>query len=338
MTQLADGIEGDGDPFVVAAQTVIDPVGEQVTMVVAQPLEVETRTIESASLLLGGGGAALALLLLVLVDRIVDRALEPVRRIAGQVDQITRARTSERLTVPPTGDEIADLAGTMNGMLERLARSEEATQRFVSDASHELRSPLATLRTHVETAHSGDEVDLDLVRAEVLRVQSLVDDLLTLAKSDDRGLRLALEPLDLDEIVAAEAHRLRAVTDAQVTVNIDPVEVQGDGGRLTQVIRNLTDNARRHTTGGIRLLMENTQTEARVHVDNAGPVLPPEAREVVFQRFARLDDSRERDRGGSGLGLAIARTLAEAHGGTLTTGEAPDGWCRFTLTLPLSDA
>ncbi|MBO3130338.1 HAMP domain-containing histidine kinase [Dermatophilus congolensis] len=338
VTQQHEGfldLAGDSDAYVASAQTVVTPGGEQVTLVVAQPLEVESHTIEIAVMLLAVASVVLVGVVLVLVDRVLRRALEPVRRITEHAAHITRARTSERVVVPPTGDDIAVLAMTVNEMLDRLARAEETTQRFVSDASHELRSPLAAVRTHVEIAERGAGLDLPLVRAEVMRVQALVEDLLTLAKSDDEGLRLVREPLDLDEIVSAEARHLRVVTDARVEVVLAAAEVWGDGARLGQVLRNLTENARRHTSGVIRLVMEVDGQVVRVHVDNSGAPVPEKDRLVIFDRFARLDAARERDLGGSGLGLAIARTVAELHGGSLVAGVAPEGWCRFSLTLPL---
>ena len=337
VAEVRDGIPGDDDSYVVVAQTASDPAGGRATLVVAKQLDVEARTVTTASALLGVGAMGLGTLLLLLVDRIVLGALQPVARITAQVGRITRARTGERVTVPPSGDEIATLATTMNEMLARLARADEATHRFVSDASHELRSPLATLRTHIETATGPDDLDQPLIHSEVLRLQSLVDDLLTLAKSDDQGLRLAAERVDLDDVVDGEVRRLRAVTSATVTSAIEPVEGEADQGRLTQILRNVLDNAARHAESRIRVETGTDGQTAFVHIDNDGPPIDSAERELVFDRFTRLDESRERDGGGSGLGLAIARTLAQAHGGALTTGEAPDGWCRFTLTLPVPD-
>lgn len=333
MDETTEGAGGDGDTYAVAAQTVQTPDGVR-TAVAARQLEVEFRTVETSTALLGVGGLVLGVLLLVLVDRIVRGALAPVTRITTQVGAITHATDGERVSVPPSGDEIATLATTMNAMLDRMARAETATRRFVSDASHELRSPLATLRTHVETARRPQDVDRELVHAEVLRLQALVDDLLMLAKSDDEGLRLDRGPLDLDDVVDEQVRRLRAVSTKQVSFELLPVEIDGDGARLGQVLRNLLDNADRHAVGAVRVVMADRPGTAVVYVDNDGPPVPPEARESVFDRFTRLDSSRVRDGGGSGLGLAIARTLAGLHDGSLTTGEAPDGWCRFTLTLP----
>ena len=178
-------------------------------------------------------------------------------------------------------------------------------------------------------------LDGTLTRGEVLRLQSLVEDLLTLAKADDQGVPLTIEEVDLDDIVDVEVKRLRATASCPVRAHIEPAQVLGDGGRLAQTLRNLVDNAVRHTTGGVWVVMDTSRPGwVSVHVDNDGDPIPEAERERVFERFARLDSARARDRGGSGLGLAIARSFAGAHGGTVTTGESAEGRCRFTVTLP----
>ena len=328
------GEPGDADgavPRVVAAQATRTPAG-RMTAVVA-----------------------------VLVRLAVHRALRPVVRISDDVAAITDAGEDRRVRVPAADDEIAHLARTMNGTLERLARSDAARKRFIADASHELRSPVATLQIHVETAPPGPAgpqgapgspgapaapgatalIDREVVSGEVRRLAGLVEDLLTAAKGDAGGLELRMADCDLDDVVLAEVRRLRAVTHHEVRLRLDAAQVRGDAGRLAQVLRNLLDNANRHSRGWIAVTVEPTSQGGadivRVHVDNEGPALPPELRERVFERFARLDESRSRDRGGSGLGLAIARMLAGAHGGTLVAGESPEGCFRMTLTLPRID-
>lgn len=297
----------------------------------------------------------------VLVRLAVHRALRPVVRISDDVAAITDAGEDRRVRVPAADDEIAHLARTMNGTLECLACSDAARKRFIADASHDLRSPVATLQIHVETAPPGPAgpqgapgspgapaapgatalIDREVVSGEVRRLAGLVEDLLTAAKGDAGGLELRMADCDLDDVVLAEVRRLRAVTHHEVRLRLDAAQVRGDAGRLAQVLRNLLDNANRHSRGWIAVTVEPTSQGGadivRVHVDNEGPALPPELRERVFERFARLDESRSRDRGGSGLGLAIARMLAGAHGGTLVAGESPEGCFRMTLTLPRID-
>jgi len=323
------------DAFVVVVRGVIDPSGHTYTLVVATPLNTESRTVQVATALLAAAACVLAVVLLLLIHRILSSALEPVARIRRQVAAISTAGSRERITVPPTGDEIADLATTMNEMLDRLARADATTRRFISDASHELRSPLATIRTTLETSEHTPEPENALLQSETLRLQHLVEDLLTLAKADDHGLVLRHDEVDVDDLVDAEVKRLRAVSPGPVQSVITAARVRGDADRIAQILRNLTDNALRHATGGIRLSVVPGAGRVVIHVDNQGEPIPAQHREAIFERFTRLDDSRTRDGGGSGLGLAIARTLAAAHGGSITAGEAPDGWCRFTLALPL---
>ncbi len=323
------------DQYVVVVQGVIDASGLTYTLVVATPQNTESRTVQVATALLAAAACALAVVLLLLIHRILNSALEPVARIRRQVAAISTAGSQERISVPPTADEIADLATTMNEMLDRLARADATTRRFISDASHELRSPLTTIRTTLETSEHTPEPENALLQSETLRLQYLVDDLLTLAKADDHGLILRHDEVDVDDLVAAEAKRLRAISTGSVQSVVTAARVRGDADRIAQILRNLTDNALRHTTGGIRLSVVPGAGRVVVHVDNQGEPIPDKDREAIFERFTRLDNSRTRDGGGSGLGLAIARTLAEAHGGSITAGQAPDSWCRFTLTLPL---
>lgn len=323
------------DPYVVVVRGVSDPSGRLYTLVVAAPQNTESRTIQVATSLLAAAACVLAVVLLLLIHRILGSALAPVARIRRQVAAISTAGSRERVTVPPTGDEIEDLATTMNEMLDRLARADATTRRFISDASHELRSPLATIRTTLETSEHTPEPENALLQSETLRLQYLVDDLLTLAKADDHGLVLRHDEVDVDDLVAAEAERLQALSAGPVRSVISAARVRGDADRIAQILRNLTDNALRHTTGGIRLIVAPGPDHVVIHVDNEGEPIPAGQREAIFERFTRLDVSRTRDGGGSGLGLAIARTLATAHGGTIIAEEAPDGWCRFTLALPL---
>lgn len=334
-----DGVGGQSDPFLVVARGVQPPGATAVTLVVAYPLDAEERTVHVATVLLGGSALVLGLAVLILIARVLTAALSPVRRITAEVESISRSGAMERVTVPPARDEIATLARTMNDMLDRLARSDAATRRFVSDASHELRSPLSTLQLHVETAPANSDgtatVDRALVVAEVDRMAGLVGDLLTLAKADDRGLTIRQDEVDLDDVVDTEVRRLRAIAPGQVRARVVPAQVTGDAERLAQVLRNLTDNALRHTTDWIAVTMETAPGLVNIRVDNAGDPIPAEHRASVFERFTRLDDARDRDAGGSGLGLPIAAVLARAHGGDVTTGSTPDGNCRFTVTLPL---
>jgi signal transduction histidine kinase len=335
------GLPGEtGEPHAIVAQGVRDPGGAEFVVVVGTPLDVATDTVQTATGLLAIGATTLLVLLLVLIWRILRQALQPVERIRSEVARITRVRGRGHLTVPPSGDEIARLAETMNLMLDRLEQADATTRRFVSDASHELRSPLATIIAALDVAARSTPLDRttdsardEVIASEALRMQRLVDDLLTLAKADD-GLPLSLREVDVDDLVDVEVRRLRATVEFPVTASIAAARVTGDPARLSQAIRNLVDNAARHTTGGVDLGVEVVDGDVVVTVDNDGPPIPEAERQRVFDRFARLEQARERDRGGSGLGLAIVRTVVEAHGGTVQAGVSPAGRCRFEIRLP----
>ena len=334
-TVVVTGEPDEPGPHVLAVRglTGVDANGE--VLVVARSLHTHDRTVQAATGLLALLGALLVAGVLLLVRRGVDSALAPVEQIRRQVAHIDRTAADERVTVPPTGDEIAGLAGTMNAMLDRLARADAAHRRFISDASHELRSPLATIRATLETSPAAGDEEHALLAREAVRLQRLVDDLLLLARADDRGLELRRVEVDLDDLVIAEVRRLEVLLGAgRVGSRVVAGRVRGDPDRLGQVLRNLTDNAVHHTRGVVRLLMDTDGPDVVVHVDDEGPPVPEQERERVFERFVRLDGSRSRDAGGSGLGLAIVRAVTTAHGGTVVAGETEEGWCRFTLRLP----
>ncbi|MEO6082004.1 MAG: HAMP domain-containing sensor histidine kinase, partial [Umezawaea sp.] len=243
-----------------------------------------------------------------------------------------------RVEVPPTRDEVSALATTMNGMLDRLQLSQRAQRAFVSDASHELRSPLSTLSTAAELAAEADEPTrtrlLGTINLELVRMRGLVENLMTLARADADDLAVAPTEVDLDDLLAAEARRLAATSTRQVVVAVQPVRVWGDPQRLAQALRNLVDNAERHARSTIRLSLGAADGEAHLWVDNDGPLIETGDRERIFERFVRLDESRSRDAGGSGLGLAIARVAVRSYGGEVEVVDAPEGWCRFELRLP----
>jgi signal transduction histidine kinase len=331
---------GDDDEVLVSARGV--EVREQhYVVLVAAPLEVQTDTLSTVGLLLLAAAPLLVALVAVAVWVLVGQSLKTVERIRRQVAEIDGRRLHERVEVPPTGDEIAALAATMNEMLDKLERSDNLHRAFFSDASHELRSPLSTLVTTAEVA-SLDQTGktwLDMQQtmlSESSRMQSLVEDLLTWAKVDAHQLQLDVQDVDLEDVLDAEIKRLRTVTSLHVTAELRPVRVRGDERRLAQVFRNLLDNAARHAESTIIVRMDRRPGEVVVSVDNDGEIISPEDRNRVFERFARLDASRSTDGGGSGLGLAISREIMGAHGGTVAATDS-DGWCRFQVILPVTD-
>lgn len=228
----------------------------------------------------------------------------------------------------------------MNRMLGRLEQAHTRQRRFVADASHELRSPVASIRQHAEVAlaHPERTTTADLARtvlAEGLRVQRLVEDLLFLARGDEHTVELRRRPIDLDDLVFDEAQRLRVATNLRVdTRAVSAGRVEGDAEGLRRLVRNLGENAARHARG--RILFALAERDGWVHLtlDDDGRGIPPADRERVLERFVRLDEARARDGGGSGLGLAIVAAVAAAHGGTVRIGESPLGGARVELELP----
>ena len=329
---------GQDDEVLVSARGV-EVKDQAYVVLVAEPLEVQTDTLRTVGLLLLAASPLLIALVGVAVWVLVGQSLKTVERIRRQVAEIDGHRLSGRVEVPPTGDEIAALAVTMNEMLDKLEHSDTTHRAFFSDASHELRSPLSTLVTTAEVA-SLDETGktwLDMqqtVLNESSRMQSLVEDLLTLAKVDAHQLQLDIQEVDLEDVLVSEITRLRTVSSLQINAELQPMRVRGDERRLLQVFRNVLDNAARYAKSAIVVGMKRRPGEVVVSVDNDGEIISPQDRSRVFERFARLDASRSSDGGGSGLGLAISREIMLAHGGTVVASEW-NGWCRFEVTLPV---
>jgi signal transduction histidine kinase len=328
-----------GDYWVIArgADT---PTGPVTVLVGADREPVET-IVGTVALLLSITGPLLIALVAWATYLLVGRALRPVERIRARVSSISTAQLDERVPVPPTEDEIAHLAQTMNDMLARLEAGHAAQRRFVSDASHELRSPLAAISAALELAHHRpDMLDADLIDESLIpetrRMRELVEDLLLLARADEQQLTFRAASVDLDDLLTAEKARLQLDADAQLTVqsSIGAVRVTGDAGQLARMVRNLVDNAARHAHTLIELHCSTRAELAVIRVADDGPGIPPDQRDRVFDRFVRLDAARARDGGGSGLGLAIAAEIVAAHRGTITIGERAGGGACITVTLP----
>ena len=339
--QLSNVPALSGDDEVLVSARGVEVKDEAYVVLVAEPLEVQTDTLRTVGLLLLAAAPLLVALVGVAVWVLVGRSLKTVERIRRQVAEIDGRRLSGRVEVPPTGDEIAALTVTMNQMLDKLEHSDSTHRAFFSDASHELRSPLSTLVTTAEVASldATGKTWLDMqqtVLSESSRMQSLVEDLLTLAKVDAHQLQLDIQEVDLEDVLDSEITRLRTVSRLQITAELEPARVRGDERRLTQVFRNLLDNAARYARSAIIVRLERRPGDVVVSVDNDGEIISASDRNRVFERFARLDSSRSSDGGGSGLGLAISREIMLAHGGTVVATES-DGWCRFEVFLPVVD-
>ncbi|MGZ8734958.1 MAG: HAMP domain-containing sensor histidine kinase, partial [Acidimicrobiia bacterium] len=334
---------GDERPIVVY-ERVRTQVGT-VTLVAASPLEEVSRSVDALARALWLSIPALVVAVALLAWWLVGRALRPVYAMRTALAEISGASMDQRVPEPGTGDEVDQLAHTMNSMLERLEHAAERQRRFVSDASHELRSPVASIRATVEVAQRrGPEADWPDVARRVLaddeRLERMVDELLELARLDETPEALPDTLVDLDDVVLDEVSRL---TDRAtlLTDRVSAGRVRGSRSQLERVVRNLLDNAVRHARSTVAVSLgtasgggSGTPSVVRLAVDDDGPGISEADRERVFERFTRLQEGRGRDAGGAGLGLAMVRAIVERHGGTVTIDASERlGGARFVVDL-----
>lgn len=325
-----------GSGYVVAGEQV-DARGKTVTIQGRSSLAPTQQAIATLWHLLLPGVPGFLLLVALLTWMAVGRALKPVSAIRGKLADITAHDLHQRVPEPDSRDEIAALARTVNATLDRLQTAVEQHKRFVADAAHELRSPLAILRTRLElTAHrTGAPVPAAQVLTDVDRIQTLTTDLLLLARLD-AGEPPRDQEVDLGQVAAEEAAQTRPRPDVTVAMDIaTDVLIRGSGDQLRRLVANLVDNAVRHATTAVTVGLTADDARAVLEVTDDGPGIPREHREIVFDRFTRLDEARDRDRGGSGLGLSIARDIAVAHHGTLSVATTPEPGACLRAVLPV---
>ncbi|WP_369139399.1 sensor histidine kinase [Modestobacter versicolor] len=316
--------EDGGDSYEVAVAVSLEEV-EDSTAALLPPLLVGVPLV----LLLVGGTTWV----------VVTRALAPVERIRREAERVTGDRLDRRVPEPRARDEVHRLARTVNQMLGRLQDSRDRQRAFVADASHELRSPLASIRQTAEVAraHPGALPEGELAEAvleESDRMQRLVEQLLVLTRADEGAAVRTEHDVDLDDLALAEARRVRRSGLAVDTSAVGAGRVRGDRAALGQVVRNLVDNAARHADAALAVTVRGMGSGAELVVEDDGPGVPAADRERVFERFVRLDEARARDAGGSGLGLAIVREIVAAHGGTVAVSSSALGGARFVVRLP----
>jgi signal transduction histidine kinase len=270
-------------------------------------------------------------------------ALRPVDEMAAAAQELGAAddptRPERTLPVPPTDDELARLAVTLNDMLERLRASARQQRDFAADAAHELRTPLTTLLAGLDVARSGGAgTDWDAASATAVeqarRLTAIIDDLLLLARTDaDRLVRA--DRVDVGALVAEVAAAASDGDAVPVLVHVPdaPLEVAGDQAALERTMRNLLDNGRRHATSGVVVDVRREGTHVVVTVADDGRGVPDDELDAIFTRFHRVDAARSRTDGGTGLGLAIVRGVARSHGGDAVAGRGPDGGLSVRVTL-----
>jgi heavy metal sensor kinase len=278
---------------------------------------------------------------------IASRALAPVERMTSRADRIGIEDLAQRIPVPRWRDEVGHLANTLNAMLARLELGVQTRERLIADVSHELRAPLAAIRSELEVSLRHDALEptaraaVASAREETVRMSRIVENLLTFARIDEGGLELLVGWHDLGEIAEEAAMSYRAAAEAagvRLAVTGGPATVHGDRDRLRQVISNLIDNAISFAPDGseVGLQVWGTGSEAGIRVSDEGPGVPSEDRERIFERFARRDPARSRG-GGAGLGLAICREIVRSHRGRIWVEDRPPRGSVFVLALPAGE-
>ncbi|MEM8705789.1 MAG: ATP-binding protein [Actinomycetota bacterium] len=327
-----------GADVVAVAQTLAFADGSTVQVGVSSPLQPVTDSIDAFGRVVWIAVPLLIAAVAGVTWLAASRTLQPVHGISARARAITADRLGERVPVPGTHDEIRELAETVNGMLDRIEASQQRQRRLVSDASHELRSPVAASRAQLEVALAANDVgDWRRTALTVLdeqeQLSTLIDDLLTLSRLDEGEFRTAqlVDVADLVDVEVARARPLRPQVRQRPGADACVV---GDVRLLERLLRNLVDNAVRHAEAAVEISLQRTTDAVVVHVDDDGPGVAEVHRRAVFERFTRLDEARDRDRGGSGLGLSIVHEVAEVHGGAVACVEAPLGGARFTVVLP----
>jgi signal transduction histidine kinase len=340
-SNLRRGMSDDAvphDDMRVSGQRVSTPSGDY-TVLAGGGSEAVEATARTVALLLACGAPIIIAVAAAATYWLVRRSLQSVDAIRSRVAEISTSDLTQRVPVPTSRDEIAGLAVTMNKMLSRIEAGHRAQQRFLGDASHELRSPLATIISGLEVAEAHpDLLDADLaintLLPEAHRMRTLIEDLLLLARADEQNLVLHKEDVALDDLAEVEAARVRREMECTIYTDICPARLTGDPAALSRMIRNLVDNAVRHANSLIAIEVSSRSGTAKLSLSDDGPGIAPAERTRVFERFVRLDSDRSRSGGGAGLGLAIVAEVVAAHGGTVTIDDRPGGGTKMIVALP----
>ena len=325
--------------------------GTRYVVASAYPLHGNRETMEAV-----GATYAIVIPLLLLIAALggyflASRSLHPVAAMSARAAEISSTNLNERLPLGSRRDELSALAAVVNGLLERLEQAFAGQRRFMADASHELRTPVAVLRTEADVALSRPHrteaeyrESIGVMRDSARRLARIVDDLFLLARADAGHVPLRRGPLYLEEVVDEAARAVRALAQERgVRIDVTPLDdspCSGDGDLLGRLMLNLLDNAIKHSPPGgtVTLSLVRGARDYRISVADQGPGIPPDAQAQIFDRFFRVDKTRSRtgatDTSGAGLGLAIARWIAEAHGGSLDLAGSTSAGTEFRVTLP----
>jgi heavy metal sensor kinase len=323
--------DGPGGRYIVHAATSLEPFERQLSLLIT--VLVASGPLALASGLLGGYTLA-------------RRALSPVDRIVDVANRITATDLHQRVDVANPNDELGRLAQTFNALIDRLQKAIEEMRRFTADAAHELRTPLAVLRSGIDVALRAPRTAqeyrqaLEAAADEADRLTRLADQLLFLSRQAAGMMQLDREEMRLDALVKDVAEQFAGRTEeAGVTLVVEPLDpwtVRGDDIRLSQVFYNVLENAIKYTPRGGRVSVRGRAVDHQVtiEVEDTGIGIPPEHVPHVFKRFYRVEQSRNLERGGSGLGLSIAQSAIEAHGGTISIQSTPERGTLVSIELP----
>jgi signal transduction histidine kinase len=319
--------------------TTAAPNNPTLTLVLARSSQNVTEVHQTLIRLLTVLVIAGSFLLSLLVWLVVGRSLRPVEQMRRTVEDLDDGDLATRVELPGTGDELDRLAGTLNALLARLEVAVEREHRFVADASHDLRTPIAAMRALLET-EAADPSLVVLTRADALarldQLQVLVDQLVALAGAE--ATEPPSNPVDLDELVLGEARQLARHTRLRVdTSRVSGGQVAGRDTDLVRLVENLATNAARYSATTVSFTVHQFGDTVELIIDDDGPGIAPADRDRIFERFATLDDARTDLGSGAGLGLAIVAAIVSAHHGTIRVGDAPGGGARFEVRLPAFD-
>ena len=350
VTEAGDGDDDDNDhdddhdqqeePHRERIRTAVATASTGARVVVGNEGEATREAINAVRGILAVGAPLVAAVGALVAWLVTGRALAPVHRLRNDLESVTGH--GGRVHVPATADEIESLAATVNEVLGALEVQSVARRRFVADASHELKSPIANAKVLVDTAGADAEPGLShAIGAELDRLQSLVDDLLFLARTDETAPPTPA-PFDLDDVLFDEAERAMLRTPATIdAAGVVPARVRADRAEVARAVRNLVENAARHAASIVHISVERVERVGpedadhwAVVVTDDGSGVAAEDRERIFQRFTRLDGDRARSAGGTGLGLSIVASIATRNGGLVSVDDAPSGGARFRLVLP----
>ncbi|MBR6187152.1 MAG: HAMP domain-containing protein [Clostridia bacterium] len=277
-------------------------------------------------------------------SRVITR---PIAGLNRGIQRMSKGDFSSRVKIRGSG-EMKQLARAFNSMSEKLETLDESRNQFVSNASHELKTPLATMKIMIESLIYQPDMDKNLrtefmtdINNEIDRLSAVVSDLLTLVQMDSQNVKLSRENLSIAQLIKENAHRLQPIADQKkqkIALSLsDPCDIYADKSKLNQVIYNLMENAVKYTQNGgtIRVSLQRQGRDARFTVSDNGPGIPKENLPHIFDRFYRVDKARSREKGGTGLGLSIVHQLVLLHGGAISVESEEGKGATFIVELPL---